>query len=123
MKARSTRLAVEMLEDRSVPSTVAYADFNNDGLVDMAAVTDPTTISVSLANADGSYSASATLTVPKGLPISGLSVGDYNGDGNLDIRSGGITNSRFYSHTWLGDGDGAFGDRVTEKGSRIRPGW
>ena len=39
MKSRSTRLAVEALEDRSVPSTVAYADFNKDGRPDMAAVT------------------------------------------------------------------------------------
>ena len=123
MKARSTRLAVEALEDRSVPSTVAYGDFNHDGLMDMAAVTSPTTITVSLANPDGSYTVSATLTAPKNLPIGGVNVGDYNGDGKLDISSGGITNSRFYSHTWLGNGDGTFGDRDTQRSGRIRDGW
>ena len=123
MKARSTRLTVERIEDRSVPSTVAYADFNKDGLMDMAAVTNSTTITVSLANPDGSYTVSATLTVPGSLPINGVTVGDYNADGNLDIRCGGLTNSRFYSHTWLGDGDGTFGNRDTQKSGRIRDGW
>src|SRR5687768_1776699 len=102
MKVRSTRLAVETLEDRCVPATVAYADFNKDGLMDMAALTSPTTITVSLANPDdGSYTVSAILTAPKGLPIAGFGVDDYNGDGNLDIRSGGIAANRFYTHTWL----------------------
>ena len=115
MKARSTKLTVEALEDRCVPATVAYADFNSDGLMDMAAVTNSTIITVSLANPDGSYTVSATLTAPKSLPIGGVNVGDYNGDGKLDISSGGITNSRFYSHTWLGNGDGTFGARDTQR--------
>ena len=115
MKARSTRLAVERLEDRDVPSTVAYGDFNKDGRMDMAAVTSPTTITVSLANPDGSFTVSATLTAPNGQPIGGVYVGDYNGDGKLDISSGGITNSGFYSHTWLGNGDGTFGARDTQR--------
>src|SRR6266550_3715978 len=110
MKARShnNRFAVEALEGRRLLSTVAYGDFNNDGRVDVAAVTNPTTITVSLANPDGSYTVSATLTAPKNLPIGGINVGDYNGDGKLDISGGGLANNRFYSHTWLGNGDGTF---------------
>ena len=123
MKFRSTRLAVESLERRDVPSTVAYGDFNKDGRMDMAAVTTSTTITVSLANPDGSYTVSATLTAPKSLPIGGVNVGDYNGDGKLDISSGGLTNSRFYSHTWLGNGDGTFDARDTQRSGRIRAGW
>jgi hypothetical protein len=123
MKPRSCRLAVEAMEGRSVPGTLAYGDFNHDGLADVAAVTGPTTITVSLANPDGSYTPSATLTAPKSLPIGGVSVGDYNGDGNLDVSSGGLANNRFYSHTWLGNGDGTFGHLVTERGARIRDGW
>ena len=120
MKTRSTRLTVETLEDRCVPATVAYADFNKDGLMDMAAVANPTTITVSLANPDGSYTVSATLTAPKSLPIGGFSVDDYNGDGNLDIRSGGIAANRFYTHTWLGNGDGTFDARHTQRSGNLR---
>ena len=84
MKARSMRLAVETLEDRCVPSTVAYGDFNHDGLEDMAAITGSKTIVVSLANAAGTYTVSAILTAPK--PIEAVTVqNDYNLDGNLDI--------------------------------------
>ena len=122
MKAFSTRLAVVSLEDRSVPSTVAYGDFNKDGLLDMAAVTSPTTITVSLANPNGSYTVSATLTAPKGLPIGGVYVSDYNGDGKLDISGGGSTISGFYNHTWLGNGDGTFGARDTQR-SRFPRWW
>ena len=113
MKARSTRLAVEALEDRCVPSAVAYADFNHDGLPDVAAVTSPTTITVSLANPDGSYTVSATLTVPKNLPIGGVNVGDYNGDGNLDVLCSNSNSKEWYTHTWLGKGDGTFGSIQT----------
>ena len=41
LQTRSCRLAVEAMEDRSVLSTAAYGDFNNDGLVDTAAVSQP----------------------------------------------------------------------------------
>ena len=123
MKARSTRLALEALEDRNVPSTVAYADFNQDDLLDMAAVTSPTTITVGLASPDGNYSVSAILTAPKNLPVTGLSVDDYNHDGKLDIISGGLANNRFYTHIWVGNGDGTFGDLDTQMSAHIPKKW
>ena len=113
----------ETLEARSMMSAVAYGDFNNDGRVDKAEVTNSTTITVSLAKATGGYTVSAILTAPKGQPVTGINVDDYNHDGKLDISTGGIASNRFYSHTWLGNGNGTFGDRVTEKSGRIRDGW
>lgn len=116
MKARSCRLTVEALEDRSVPSTVAYGDFNKDGLLDVAALTNPTTITVSLANVDGSYTLSATLALPKSQPTTGVNVGDYNGDGNLDIGTGSTSKTGgWYTTAWLGNGDGTFGHRDSHK--------
>ena len=98
-------------------SAVAEADFNNDGRVDKAVVTSPTSITVSLQKADGSYVISAVLTAPKNQPVTGLYVDDFNRDGKLDVAAGGVSsNSRFYQHTWLSNGDGTFAARKTEAG-------
>jgi hypothetical protein len=104
MKARTMHLAVELLEDRCMPSTVAYADFNDDGLMDTAAITGQKTITIGLANPDGTYSVSATLTAPK--PIEAVAVTDLFSDGTLDIQASGTKPSdNFY---WYGNGDGTF---------------
>jgi hypothetical protein len=104
MNSRFRKLVVESLEGRSVLSTTAFADFNNDGLLDMAALSAPKTITVSLANPDGGYTVSATLTAPK--PIDSVAVTDLWGDGTLDIHaSGSKPADDFY---WLGNGDGSF---------------
>lgn len=116
MNARIAQLGVETLEDRTVPSTVALADFNQDGLVDLAAITGPKTITVSLANADGSYTLSATLTAPKNQTLSDIGVRDVNGDGKLDVfASSPAGGDWIYSNLWLGNGDGTFGLPTTTK--------
>ena len=116
MKARSynSRLAVETLEGRSMMSAVVEADFNNDGRMDKAVVTSPTTITVSLKNSDGSYSVSAILTSSKSQPIADIYVYDSNADGKLDIAGGGGSGGpKFSGNVWLGNGDGTFGNRKT----------
>ena len=124
MNSRFRKLAVESLEGRSVLSTVPFMDFNNDGYEDLATLTNPNTITVSLFDpSDGGYDVSAILTTPKNQPLTGFDVDDYNGDGNLDISIGGLANNRFYSITWLGNGDGTFSNRDIQKLPKIRPGW
>jgi hypothetical protein len=118
MRPRSTtRLAVEVLDARALPSTVAYGDFNGDGLADKAAITGATTVTVSLANPDGSYTVSATFTVPEKQPAQDIYLFDYDGDGNLDINvTGQASGNRVYAHRWLGNGDGTFDARTTFEG-------
>ena len=99
-------------------ATVAFGDFNNDGLMDVAAITSPTTVTISLANPDGSYTVSAILSTPKNQQITDVGVNDRNSDGHLDVyantpASGGW----FYTHMWSGNGDGTFGSRTTAKWS------
>jgi hypothetical protein len=110
MKARSysSQSAVETLEGRSMMSAVAEADFNNDGRLDKAVVTSPTTITVSLKNLNGSYMVSAVLAVPKSQPITDVYAWNINDDGKMDILASGSKNSGLYSHSYLNQGDGTF---------------
>ena len=96
-------------------ATVAFGDFNNNGLMDMAAITSPTTITVSLANPDGSYTVSAILKTPSNLPMRDIIVSEPNADGNLDIIGFGSATKYLYFHVWLGNGNGTFGKRNTSK--------
>jgi hypothetical protein len=117
MKERSPqrRFAAEALEGRALMSTVAYGDFNNDGLVDVAELTTPTTVTVSLARADGSFTVAAVLATPKNRPAFEVYVGDYNGDGKLDVNAvGGSNGGALMVHKWLGNGDGTFGSRTSD---------
>ena len=91
----------------------AVADFNGDGILDIAdtnAVEDPDFlmddgfVSVYLGAGDGSFTASANLTVQLGPRT--IVVGDFNRDGKADIAV-----ANFSSHsdsTFLGNGDGTF---------------
>ena len=115
MKSRSTRLMLEALDDRSLPSTVAFGDFNHDGRTDTAAITGPTAITVSLANPDGSYTVSAVLSGPSKQTIVDVSVADVDGDGNLDATTVSLTKNDAYVSKWLGNGNGTFDGRTTEK--------
>ena len=99
-------------------ATVAFGDFNNDLLMDVAAITSPTTVTVSLANPDGSYTVSAILSAPKNRQITDVGLYDRDGDGDLDVyASSPASGGWFYIHMWSGNGDGTFGSRTTVKWS------
>lgn len=115
MNTNSCRLSVVTLEDRSVPSTVAYGDFNKDGLVDMAAITGSRTVTVSLANTNGSYTVSARLTAPNGPSLQNVQIGDFDADGDMDVNAYGANSTWIYGSTWMGNGDGTFGAPETSR--------
>jgi len=111
MNSRFRKLGVESLECRSVLSTTWVADFNNDGWDDVAAITDPNTITVSLFDqADGSYDVSAILKAPKNQTFVDIySVADGEHDGDLDIyaiasKPSGSSQVAVYQN----NGDGTF---------------
>lgn len=113
----------------NAPSAIAVADFNKDGNTDFAVVnTKDNTVSIYLGSSIGTFtqaSGSPYSTTPFGIangetPIA-IAVGDFNGDGNLDIAVTTIPTGFFSAFgnlftghigggvsILLGNGDGTF---------------
>jgi hypothetical protein len=89
------------------PTEVKAADFNGDGIQDLAS-TSGYNVSVHLGNADGTFQPRIITSVPH--PVS-MAVGDFNSDGKLDVAtlsgdySPGVTG---IVSVLLGHGDGTF---------------
>jgi hypothetical protein len=90
------------------PESVAVGDFNEDGRMDIVTgntLSTAHTVSVLLGKADGTFSAAVDYMVD-GNPTS-VAVGDFNGDGKLDIAV--VSGSSFAQvSVLLGKGDGTF---------------
>ena len=68
------------------PDTVLIGDFNRDGKLDVAVRNQSSNIvSVLLGHGDGTFQPAASFPVGLGTIGSRVAVGDFNGDGNLDI--------------------------------------
>src|SRR2546425_3741899 len=95
---RCYRPLVEVLEDRTLlsfitaatyavgssPISVAVADFNGDGISDLAVANfNSNTVSILLGNGDSTFQAARSY--PAGNQPISVSVGDFNGDGHLDV--------------------------------------
>src|SRR5262245_4141510 len=117
-RCRSRTPVVERLEDRSLlsflpvgtlfstaPAAVAAADFNGDGLSDLAAAeSDRHQVAVWLSNGDGSFRRFASF--PTGRGPHSVAVGDFNGDGLADLVTADAVTSTLTM--LLGDGSGSF---------------
>ena len=128
MNSRFRKLVVESLEGRSVLSTMVSADFNDDGHLDQAAVTNLGTIEIRLDNGSGGYNVSDILAAPtnQGAIVDIYFVRDIDQDGDLDLEttyqkpSGDIRVASFRNN-----GDGTFEynepiEPVKWKGPRLR---
>jgi hypothetical protein len=70
---------------RAADPLLATGYIDDDDLEDVAVVTSPTTVTVYLANPDGSYTVSAILSVAKRQQINDIGLYDRDGDGDLDL--------------------------------------
>lgn len=89
----------------SFPS-VSTADFNGDGKLDLViAGSDTDQISIMLGNGDGTFQPPMLPNLTNGEIADGVIVGDFNGDGKLDLLIAVPTASLYVA---LGNGDGTF---------------
>jgi hypothetical protein len=99
-------------------SSVIIADFNADGVLDVALV-GASAVQVLLGNADGTFRNGPTSALSF-VGRDGIAAGDFNGDGKLDLV---ITAYDPYSQGYnfvgilLGNGDGSFGPLQQVAGS------
>src|SRR5437899_2425683 len=124
------RPSVEALEDRTLlsfltaptyavganPVSAAVGDFNGDGHLDLAVANGGTnrtpagTVSILLGKGDGTFGAAQSYAI--GNNPTAVAVGDFDGDGHLDLA---VTNGGSYPNyqgsvsVLLGKGDGTFG--------------
>ena len=89
------------------PGSVAIADVNHDGCLDiLVANEDDRTLSVLLGDGRGHFHSAPGLPIPTGEAPNDIATGDFNGDGNLDLV---IANTGTpYLTVLLGDGKGSF---------------
>ncbi len=91
------------------PQTLVVADFNGDGILDLAVANSAdNTVSVLLGKGNGIFSPKTDYAT--GSAPQGIAVGDFNGDGHIDIA---VSNWSSNSVSILmGEGDGTFQAKV-----------
>jgi Bacterial Ig-like domain (group 3)/FG-GAP-like repeat/FG-GAP repeat len=100
------------------PQAVAVADFNGDGIPDLAVVnTTGNSVSILLGNGDGTFATAVTLTT--GTSPYSIVAGDFNGDTKVDLA---VTNSAANTvSVFLGNGDGTFSAVATHPTTGATP--
>lgn len=94
----------------SRPESIATADFNHDGKLDLGVVDYSNQVSILLGNGDGTFQAPRKYAVGQGTFLIDIGVGDFNEDGNIDIVAtvSLVGNNGGSVALLLGKGDGTF---------------
>jgi hypothetical protein len=93
------------------PAAIAAGDFNGDGILDLAITNlndgnpEPGSVTVLLGNGDGTFTPTTESPVTGAVPNS-IAVGDFNGDGKVDLVTGDAGSNT--ATVLLGNGDGTF---------------
>jgi hypothetical protein len=93
------------------PTLVAAGDFNGDKIPDLIVLDYDTChcLSVFLNNGDGTFGLVQNTAIP--FPYGqAIGLGDFNGDGKLDVVTAGEDGSSSSLQVFLGNGDGTFTD-------------
>jgi len=102
-------------------SIVSFADYDNDGLMDVAFSGNGTAEALYHHNSDGSFvDVTAAAGIVPGINSQGIAWGDYNNDGLLDLYishgdAKGVGN--LHNNLYRNNGDGTFTDVSTESGT------
>jgi len=100
--------------------TIEVADFNNDGNLDMVTgglIGGVGSTMMFFGNGDGTFSQQASFTSNNDTTTM-VDVGDFDGDGNLDIATFGSHDGASDAAIFLGDGEGGF-TKQTNVGTTI----
>ncbi|CAF3946881.1 unnamed protein product [Adineta steineri] len=105
----------------SHPYGVAVGDFNGDGKIDIVSATQVTNnIGIFLNNGAGTFATQVTYPTGSSSHPYGVAVGDFNGDGKIDIVTANSGNGHI--GIFLNNGAGTFATQVTyPTGSASQP--
>ena len=138
--------AAQTSDTANGPKTLAAGDLNGDDRADLVTVHD-SHLGVLLANGDGTFAPPQTITLPAQVPpddpaqgtleqgLVSVAIGDFNGDGELDLVAGGqttwftIDNEGYitewhvnnYANVLLGNGDGTFAPAAVKHLAGVYP--
>ena len=112
-------LNASVLNTGGSPAFVSVADFNGDGIPDLAVTNaGSSTVTVLLGNGDGTFTAAA-MSPPTGSEPESIVAGDFNGDGIPDLAV--VNNGSNTVTILLGNGDGTFTATATSPGTGNDP--
>jgi hypothetical protein len=104
------------------PASLTVADFNGDGIQDLAVTNCYSgTVSVLLGQGDGTFQDPVSYATG-GTDVASAAVGDFNGDGILDLAVANLGDSGSVG-VLLGNGDGIFQPVTTYDAAPVHLPW